>query len=109
MVVQRYIDEPFLIDGFKFDLRIYVIVTGINQKDMSAFIYDEGLARFCTTKYEKPNGSNMKKDYMHLTNYSLNKNADEFEAEPENILEPNTGSKRTLEALFKQIAEQWGL
>jgi len=40
---------------------------------------------------------------MHLTNYSLNKASEEFttESEVENILEPNKGSKRTLEALFK--------
>ena len=40
---------------------------------------------------------------MHLTNYSLNKGSDDFtsEEEVENILEPNKGSKRTLEALFK--------
>ena len=78
MVVQRYVDDPFLVDGFKFDLRIYVMVTGINEGDMHAFIYDEGLARFCTEKYEKPTAANMKKAYMHLTNYSLNKMSEEY-------------------------------
>jgi len=48
MVIQRYLDEPFLVDGFKFDLRIYVVVAGINEGDVHAFIADEGLARFCT-------------------------------------------------------------
>ena len=48
MVVQRYIDEPLLLDGFKFDLRIYVVVTGINEGKINAFIADEGLVRFCT-------------------------------------------------------------
>jgi len=40
---------------------------------------------------------------MHLTNYSLNKGSDNFVTEdiPENILEPNNASKRTLAALFK--------
>ena len=51
MVVQRYIDNPLLVDGFKFDLRIYVVVTGINEGEMHAVIADEGLARFCTSKY----------------------------------------------------------
>ena len=58
IVVQRYIDNPFLVDGFKFDLRIYVMVTGINEGDIHAFIVDEGLARFCTSKYEKPTKEN---------------------------------------------------
>lgn len=46
IVVQRYIDKPLLLDGIKFDLRVYVVVTGFNP--VQAFIYDEGLARFCT-------------------------------------------------------------
>ena len=46
LVVQRYLDKPLLMDGIKFDLRIYVVVVGIDP--IQAFIYDEGLARFCT-------------------------------------------------------------
>lgn len=59
------------MDGLKFDLRVYVVVIGINP--INAFIYEEGLARFCTEPYEKPNKENFKRIYMHLTNYSLNK------------------------------------
>lgn len=103
LIVQRYIDNPLLLDGFKFDLRIYVVVTGINEGQMHAFIADEGLARFCTEKYSKPSKHNLKKVLMHLTNYSLNKFSKNFQNEMdiENIFEPNNGSKRTLTALFK--------
>ena len=30
LVVQRYLDKPLLLNGFKFDLRVYVAVVGLN-------------------------------------------------------------------------------
>lgn len=45
---------------------------------------------------------------MHLTNYAINKTSDKYVWEPENILEPNNASKRTLTALFKQLEAQGG-
>ena len=85
IIVQRYLDKPLLLDGFKFDLRVYVVVVGINP--VQAFLYDEGLARFCTAKYEAPTKSNYKKAFMHLTNYSINKtNEDYVQPSKEDIL-----------------------
>jgi hypothetical protein len=72
LLVQRYIKTPILIDKKKFDLRIYVMIKGIEP--LEAYICDEGLGRFCTENYQMPYAGNMKNMYMHLTNYSLNKN-----------------------------------
>ena len=36
------------------------------------YLYDEGLARFATEKYES-NGGDLKNVFAHLTNYSINK------------------------------------
>ena len=41
------------------------------------------MARFCTQDYKKPTKDNLKNLYMHLTNYSLNKNSDGYKAPPD--------------------------
>ena len=68
-IVQQYIHNPLLIDGYKWDLRIYVAVTSINP--LRIYVYEEGLARFASEKYDT---SDLKNIYSHLTNYSINKN-----------------------------------
>lgn len=76
-VVQRYIHKPYLIDGFKFDLRIYVLVMSVDP--LKAYIYKEGMARFATDKYKAPKNSNLGNLYMHLTNYAINKDHENYE------------------------------
>jgi len=99
-VVQRYIDKPLTLEGVKFDLRVYVVVIGVGEQ-MRGYICDEGLARFCTTNYEKPSPENFKKIYMHLTNYSINRLSDDYISTPqdEDILKETNGHKRTLQSL----------
>ena len=43
-----------------------------------AFLCGEGLARFATIPYRAPRAANLNDKFMHLTNYSLNKNNPEF-------------------------------
>ena len=72
LVVQRYIARPHLINNTKYDLRIYVLMTSLNP--MRVYIYDEGLVRFASNAYSTENES-LGDVYMHLTNYSINKNS----------------------------------
>lgn len=72
-VVQKYINNPFLVNGLKFDFRFYIILTGIYEDKVHAFLANEAIVRFCTEKYEKAEPSNFKNIFMHLTNYSINK------------------------------------
>lgn len=51
--------QPFLIDGFKFDMRIYVLVTSCDP--LRIFVYEEGLARFATMRYIDPSRRNLVK------------------------------------------------
>ena len=67
-LVQQYIQNPLLIDGYKWDLRIYVAVTSINP--LRIYVYEEGLVRFASEKYDT---SDLKNIFSHLTNYSINK------------------------------------
>ena len=48
-VVQRYLHKPFLIDKLKFDLRIYVMLCGVDP--MRVYFYNEGLCRLATYEY----------------------------------------------------------
>ena len=48
--------KPYLIDKLKFDLRIYVLLAGIDP--LRVFIYEDGLARFATKNYHVPTKKN---------------------------------------------------
>ena len=74
-VISRYLDNPLLIGGKKFDLRLYVLVTSF--RPLRAYISREGFCRFCTVKYTASSVS-MDNMYVHLTNVSLQKHSDTY-------------------------------
>lgn len=71
-IVQRYITNPLTVNGYKFDLRIYVVVASYDP--LRIYLNDEGLARFATEKYSA-SPKTLSSRTMHLTNYSVNKHS----------------------------------
>ena len=64
-----------MINGRKYDMRLYVLV--VSYDPLVIYLYKDGLVRFSTEKYSlKP--KNMNKQCVHLTNYSINKKAENY-------------------------------
>lgn len=100
LIVQRYISNPYLINGNKFDLRLYVLVTSFNP--LRIYLYDNGLVRFASVKYSEEN-STLTNRYMHLTNYSINKLSNNY-AQNEDA-EACEGHKWTIRSLWTYLEE----
>ena len=104
LVVQKYIHKPHLIDNFKYDLRVYVILTGVNP--LRVYVYKDGLARFATAEYEKPSDKNCKNLFMHLTNYAINKESENFVQSTKN--NEDVASKRSMINVLEGIGADSG-
>lgn len=99
VIIQRYIHKPLLIDGLKFDFRVYVVPVSVDP--LRAYVFFDGLARFCTSKYTPPTSRNLDSRFMHLTNYSLNKFSSNFEHSDDGT----TGTKRRLSVVMEALDE----
>lgn len=74
-IVQKYIENPMLIDRKKFDIRQWVLVT--NTDPLIVWIYNSCYLRFTVENYDISNIDNL---FMHLTNNSISKNSKKFKA-----------------------------
>lgn len=97
-MAQEYVHKPYLVDDLKFDLRIYVLLYGVNP--LRIFIHEMGIARFATEEYQAPSNNNLDNLYMHLTNYAINKYNDKFQ-QNEDEEEDDQGHKRSLNAILR--------
>ncbi|KAF8566870.1 hypothetical protein P879_07794 [Paragonimus westermani] len=102
VIVSRYISNPFLLDGFKFDVRLYAAVT--SYEPLVVYLYEEGLVRFATVRYQY-GVRHLKTQCMHLTNYSVNKKNFEFVQNDDANVE-DFGNKWSLGALLRYLKSE---
>uniref|UniRef100_A0A8C7PTL5 Tubulin--tyrosine ligase-like protein 5 n=1 Tax=Oncorhynchus mykiss TaxID=8022 RepID=A0A8C7PTL5_ONCMY len=102
ILVSRYINNPLLIDDFKFDVRLYVLVTSYDP--LTIYLYEEGLARFATVKYDCGTKS-IKNQFMHLTNYSVNKKSSDYVSCDDPEVE-DYGNKWSMSAMLRYLKQE---
>ncbi|XP_063255094.1 tubulin polyglutamylase TTLL5 isoform X2 [Prinia subflava] len=102
ILVSRYISNPLLIDDFKFDVRLYVLVTSYDP--LVVYLYEEGLARFATVRYDQAS-KNIKNQFMHLTNYSVNKKSGDYVSCDDPEVE-DYGNKWSMSAMLRYLKQE---
>jgi len=67
-IISRYLNSH-VINGKKYDLRLYVLITGFNP--LRIYLNKEGLVRIASSKYTL-NISSVDNKFVHLTNTAIN-------------------------------------
>ena len=98
-IASRYINNPFLINKKKFDLRIYAFVTSIMP--LRIYRFNEGLTRFSANNYNSDKNDRC----AHLTNYAVNKNNKNYIQNKQPFEIDYNSSKWTLTS-FRQYLEE---
>jgi len=96
-IAQRYVMNPLLIGGKKFDLRIYALVTNYNP--MTIYLYKTGFARFTHIRYSN-NVEDISNNMVHLTNVAVQKNSDNYDEK--------SGGKWDLRSLKIYLISKYG-
>eukprot|EP00076_Gallus_gallus_P028328 XP_015151940.1 probable tubulin polyglutamylase TTLL9 isoform X1 [Gallus gallus] len=94
-VVQRYIENPYLIGGRKFDLRVYILVTSYSP--LKAWLYRDGFARFSSMRFTL---NSIDDHYVHLTNVAVQKTAPDYD--------PEKGCKWMIQQLRQYLTARHG-
>lgn len=99
VVVQRYIERPYLVDGRKGHVRLYVLVT--SAAPLRAYLYREGIVRFAPDLYDLSDAG-LANVHAHVTNTSLHWSHPTLEVS-EKIAKENVGHVWTLRAYLKRM------
>uniref|UniRef100_A0A8C0FDS8 Tubulin--tyrosine ligase-like protein 5 n=1 Tax=Bubo bubo TaxID=30461 RepID=A0A8C0FDS8_BUBBB len=105
MMPEKYLQLLTLdncISDFKFDVRLYVLVTSYDP--LVIYLYEEGLARFATVRYDQAS-KNIKNQFMHLTNYSVNKKSGDYVSCDDPEVE-DYGNKWSMSAMLRYLKQE---
>ncbi|KAL3156185.1 Tubulin polyglutamylase ttll5 [Trebouxia sp. C0010 RCD-2024] len=104
-LVQHYVSNPHTINGLKYDLRVYALVTCLNP--LRVYLYQEGLVRFASEPFTL-HRSKLRRRCVHVTNYSVNKHQPGFKANTDADGD-GVGSKWSLRALQEHLERHCGV
>ena len=77
-IVQRYIHNPYLIGGRKFDLRIYVLV--VSYSPLIVYVHRNGFCRFSNSLFSMDT-KELANLYIHATNVAVQKTNPNYDSE----------------------------
>lgn len=66
----KYIMNPHLLNGFKYDMRVFALVTSYSP--LKIYLFNDCLVRFCTEKFTADQVIQNNR-FAHMTSYSVNK------------------------------------
>lgn len=103
-VVQEYIERPHKFGEYKYDLRFFVTIYGVQP--LRIYLHKYAFARVCLEAYDPPTNANLKNLYAHMTNYSLTQYKEYTEDQDDE--EGETGHKKSLGSVLELIKKQGG-
>ncbi|KAG8345343.1 putative Tubulin tyrosine ligase family [Trypanosoma vivax] len=95
-LAQRYIENPHLVGGKKYDLRVYVLVT--SYAPLTVWLHRTGFARFCHQRFSLKDIDNT---FIHVTNVAVQKTNPKYT--------PSSGCKYGLRNLREYITASGGV
>ena len=98
VVVQRYIKNPDLINGRKYDLRLYVCAT--SACPMRIYLHEQGYARLCSQEYDLKRPEDL---FRHLTNSNFQKLHKAYDLNRHSTRQAAAGNKWHLDV----VKEHW--
>ena len=99
VVIQRYLNQPYLIEGRKGHCRIYCLIA--SAEPLRAYVYSEGIVRIAPELYDaSPERADATS--MHVTNTALHLGDPNLMIDPDPTQE-DSGAIRSLSAMLRRM------